>query len=232
MLPSRVTGDEREVDVLIRTRVAGHDVTVAVEATARGRRADTPWVEAMLGKHNNLPTDKLVLVAEGGFSKPAREVAEKAGVVDEDPAYTIVNRLKSIWPKYVSFTPKRARVWVQRPDGQTVWFKAPADLWVFLDGGTELGTLHDYVQAEIQKSWPRIVEDIELANITDNQDESFTLALQPSRVQVDGPSGLWRAVAAATADRRSWRRAWAAARVWSPSMPSMNRTSEPAGTTR
>jgi hypothetical protein len=39
----------------------------------------------MLGKHENLPTDKLVLVAQGGFSKRARHKAESGGAVPVSP---------------------------------------------------------------------------------------------------------------------------------------------------
>lgn len=46
MLVHRVTGEEREVDVVIRSEVAGHEIIISVEATAVGRKADTTWVEA------------------------------------------------------------------------------------------------------------------------------------------------------------------------------------------
>ena len=193
LLRNRVTGGEREVDVVIRSRVATHEVVVAVEATAIGRRADAGWVEKMLGKHQELPIDKLVLVSEAGFSKQARRLAESAGAVplapvdlaEGDPAYTIVNQLKSIWPKTVAFTPQRARVWVRRPNGRVVWFKAPADLWIYLNDGQELGTLHECVMAHINKAWPKIMEDIDLANIAEDRDEFFTLVVRPWRVHVE-----------------------------------------------
>src|SRR5918911_1429637 len=78
LLPHRITGQPREVDVVIRREVAGYEVIVAVEATRR--RGDTPWVESMLQKHAELPTHHLVLIAERGFSRPARELAERKGV--------------------------------------------------------------------------------------------------------------------------------------------------------
>ena len=126
MLTNRLTGEQREVDVVVRTKTAGHEVLVAVEATAGGRKATAPWVEGMIGKHKNLPTDKLVLVCEAGLSRQARRLAEAEGVValtaeelsGDDPAYVVVNQLRSIWPKLISLTPERARIYVRRPAGE------------------------------------------------------------------------------------------------------------------
>jgi hypothetical protein len=72
LLTSRGTGTLREVDVVIRAKQAGHEVIVSVEAMARSRKADRKWVDEMVGKHADLPTSKLVLVSEKGFTKDAR----------------------------------------------------------------------------------------------------------------------------------------------------------------
>jgi hypothetical protein len=72
MLPHRL-GGEREVDVVIRSQMAGHEIIVSVEAAARGRIADVTWVEQLVAKHRYLPTTKLVLVSESGFYNPARK---------------------------------------------------------------------------------------------------------------------------------------------------------------
>ena len=69
MLEDRLTGEEQEVDVVIRGRTGQHETVVSVEATARRRKADVSWVREMVGKHQHLPTNKLVLVSESGFSK-------------------------------------------------------------------------------------------------------------------------------------------------------------------
>lgn len=187
MLRHKVTGEEREVDVVIRSRVARHEVVVAVEATSTRRPADAGWVEKTLGKHRELPTDKLVLVSEAGFTGQARHIAEHAGALplapmdlaEGDPAYKIVNQLKSIWPKTVSLTPERATVSVCRPDGKVVWFKARPDLRIFLDNGQEVATLLECVRVFVMSTWPKIMEDIDLANITEDRDEFFKLVIGP-----------------------------------------------------
>ena len=76
MLVDRVTGEKREVYVLVVATTATYEVTLGIEVVAWGRPADTPWVEKMRAKHENLPTDKLILVSASGFSEPALRKAE------------------------------------------------------------------------------------------------------------------------------------------------------------
>ena len=124
-LPHQVTGSKREVDVVVRTKVSGYEVIVSVEATATGRRADTKWVEALIQKHRNLPTSKLVLVSEAGFTPDAREEAEAEGAIPlapedlaaDDPVQAVVNRLPSLWPKVIKLEPASADALVRKPDG-------------------------------------------------------------------------------------------------------------------
>lgn len=71
MLTDRVTREEREVDILISVSTASYQMNICIEVVSWGRVADTPWIEKMMAKHADLPTDKLVLVSESGFSKPA-----------------------------------------------------------------------------------------------------------------------------------------------------------------
>src|SRR4051794_8414322 len=72
-LPHRDTG-EREVDIVIETKVAGHTFMASVECTKTGRKASVGWVEEMLAKHQGLPTNLLVL-ASTGFTSGAIKVA-------------------------------------------------------------------------------------------------------------------------------------------------------------
>ena len=80
MLPDSVTGGQREVDVLITSQVAGYIVRIAIEVIATNRKADSPWIEKMRAKHDNLPTDKLILVSESGFAKRAEIKAKFYGI--------------------------------------------------------------------------------------------------------------------------------------------------------
>jgi hypothetical protein len=79
MLIDRVTGESREVDIVISVTVAGQPITIGVETIDRSRRATVEWVEQMEGKHRHL-TDKLVLVSRLGFTLPARAKALPHGI--------------------------------------------------------------------------------------------------------------------------------------------------------
>lgn len=80
MLRDKVTGELREVDVLVEVTAASYPVTLGLEVVAWARVADVQWVERMHCKHTHLPTDKLVLVSENGFSKQAIRKAEFLGI--------------------------------------------------------------------------------------------------------------------------------------------------------
>jgi Restriction endonuclease len=197
MLEDRVTGEQREVDVVIRGRAAGHDVAVVVEAAGRGRPATVEWVEQMIGKHANLPTDKLVLVSQSGFTAQARTRAETAGAVvlapsdleEGDPALVVVNRLRSLWPKLVSLTPERIGLSVGRIGDEEPYEAPPsaASIPVLLDDGREVGTLEDVVQAQIGANWDKVAEQIGLRDIADDVDAFFHLEIgTPWTVEVEG----------------------------------------------
>lgn len=75
-LADLVTGQKREVDVVIETIVAGHTIRIGIECRewkrkGRPRPQTIEWVECMYGKHQSLPTDRLVLVSRWGFTSEA-----------------------------------------------------------------------------------------------------------------------------------------------------------------
>lgn len=79
-LRDRVTGLEREVDVVIETQAGPYPFIIGIECRERGRAATIEWVNEAYGKHKNLPTDKLILVAKAGFTPKAAEEAEMLGI--------------------------------------------------------------------------------------------------------------------------------------------------------
>jgi hypothetical protein len=189
-------GDDREVDVTITAHQAVYEVIVSVEANARSRAATVEWVEQMLGKHQSLPTSKLVLVSRAGFSKRARAKAEAGDAVAiapedfaaGDPQYTIVNRLRSIWPKVVSFMPQRTQLIILRPPGpERVRIRdAMPDLLVYDETGQTVGTLAQFVHATLSANWLKIFEQINLVNIDEDKDEFFEMELPDVSIKVDG----------------------------------------------
>ncbi|MGZ6621527.1 MAG: restriction endonuclease [Solirubrobacteraceae bacterium] len=109
MLTNRLTGQQREVDVVLRAKVAGHETVIAIEATSRRGPVTAPRGESMVGKHANPPTDELVLVSESGFTKQARALAEAENVAaitpedisGDDSAAAIMEAFPSLKPKTV-----------------------------------------------------------------------------------------------------------------------------------
>ncbi len=78
-LRDRMTGDEREVDIVIETGIGPYRPIIGAECRGCGRRADIGWVEEMYAKHQNL-TNKLVLVSESGFTTRAIRKAKTLGI--------------------------------------------------------------------------------------------------------------------------------------------------------
>jgi hypothetical protein len=80
LLTDKRTGAQREVDVVVRATVAGHELVLAVECRDRRRPADSSWVEAMRGKHEDLGSSKLILYSSSGFTRPSLLKAEAHGI--------------------------------------------------------------------------------------------------------------------------------------------------------
>ena len=193
-LINRLTERPREVDVVIRSTIAGYETIVSVEATSGKRPADITWVEQVVAKHQNLPTHQLVLVSEAGFSSDALDYADLHGAIAlspkvlgaTDPAGEIVNKLRSIWPKLVALTLERVRIRVKQPADPNVWFLAQPDHVLYLEDGTEVINVLPYLQVHISKKWPEIADQIGLASISEDQDSFFQLELEGPHVKVDG----------------------------------------------
>lgn len=92
MLRDYATGDEREVDIVIETPFKDKTLRVCIECCDRSRKADVEWIEQMWAKHQDLPTDSLVLAARAGYTKGARlkaavhqiEIADYSEVITAD----------------------------------------------------------------------------------------------------------------------------------------------------
>ena len=54
-------GKKREVDICIESNIDGIPLIISTECIESKRLATVEWVERMKGKHDDLPTDVLVL---------------------------------------------------------------------------------------------------------------------------------------------------------------------------
>ena len=74
-LIDRDTGQPREVDVVVESAVGPYRLLLCFECTSGVRPADVGWVEKMHAKHSSLPTNKLFLVSQSGFTAQAEHKA-------------------------------------------------------------------------------------------------------------------------------------------------------------
>jgi len=80
MLNDIRTDSSVEVDIIIETEIFGIELIVGIECTSTKRPATVEWVREMLGKHQDLPIDKTILVSKSGFSKEALKKAALSGI--------------------------------------------------------------------------------------------------------------------------------------------------------
>ena len=145
MLRDAVSDEDREVDVVIEGEFDGEHVVTSIEVIEHKRPATIEWVEGIIAKHRHLPTTKLLLISQSGFSKNAlTKIAKEGGWVEGiEPEFELQDgelRLKELFFDLIQVTPDGMTMSVVRPDGTTAWFKAAADHLVYDAEGNERGT--------------------------------------------------------------------------------------------
>lgn len=107
-LLDRDTQKKREVDVVIEVTSGHHQLKIGLEATSG--KGGTPWVESMIFKHQEGGlSDRLILVAEQGFTQPAMKKARTHGV-----DVVALEEAESLdWTKLVG---KYAELWFAKVD--------------------------------------------------------------------------------------------------------------------
>ncbi len=153
MLPNAVTGDKREVDILIEKKVAGTTLLIAVECIDWKRKADVSWVEKMFAKHADLPTNALILASRNGFTASAEATATARGLAmvsikspSESLAHSVVGKLKEIFLKRGNSNVKTVEITVfNEQTGRNEKFKSFADTEVVRSDGSAYGLMLDLV---------------------------------------------------------------------------------------
>ncbi len=79
MLSDLRTGAKVEVDIVIEATVGEINIVIGIECTARNRPPTVEWVREMIGKHQDLPIDKSILVSKSGFTSEASQKAISHG---------------------------------------------------------------------------------------------------------------------------------------------------------
>lgn len=73
-------GTAGDVDVVVRTEVAGCPARIAIECRDRGRRHHLPWIDAVVDEYAGRGIDKIVLVSRAPFSATAATHAGRKGL--------------------------------------------------------------------------------------------------------------------------------------------------------
>jgi hypothetical protein len=76
-LRDAVLGNEREVDIVIEGNLDGEPIVISIEVREQQRPATLNWVQEMIQKHRNLPTNLLLLVSRSGFSRAALSAIDR-----------------------------------------------------------------------------------------------------------------------------------------------------------
>ena len=97
-LSDKTTGEEREVDIVIETRVGVHPFVIGVECVDQGRPMDSTSVEEIIGTHQDLPLHKTVIVSRSGFYKPAIKKAN----AHEVETFTLAEACAGDWTVIVN----------------------------------------------------------------------------------------------------------------------------------
>jgi len=150
LLRDRATGNDREVDIVISSDLAGRLIRVGIEVTST--RADVGWVDEMIGKHRNLPTDKLVLFSQGGFTDGAQASAEAAGAEIEtlkDPEGAdwprVCGKLTQVYIAFAALTPRTGKATLRSTSDVCPAVGPESELW--MEDGSAAGTFQDLASA-------------------------------------------------------------------------------------
>jgi hypothetical protein len=146
-------GHPREVDICIEDSIAGFPVTINIECCDLTRPATVEWVEQMKGKHDDLPTNLLILFSGSGFTEPAKEKAQTyrkhviaLETLDETSAERLFNGANLLLCKTSAQTATKVVIGLAAGDGlpaKEETFLLPADntIAIFNEFGKEIAGL-------------------------------------------------------------------------------------------
>lgn len=150
MLRDAVLDIEREVDIVIEGKCDGEPMVISVEVIEHGRVATLPWVEQILRKHRDLPTNRLLLVSKSGFSGNAQAAIQReAGRVQAlTPEVIEINGeavVKHLFFDTIDYKPTGCKVHVRNGDERIVVVGIPL-MDVYAEDESLLGPLSYLVQ--------------------------------------------------------------------------------------
>jgi hypothetical protein len=75
-----ISGQEREVDITLRSHVGTTPVLIAIECRDRKIKSDVTWIEQLNTKKRDIQASKMIAVSSSGFSEAAAAVARVYGI--------------------------------------------------------------------------------------------------------------------------------------------------------
>jgi hypothetical protein len=196
MLPDRITGQLREVDIVIEAQASIYPILVGVECVAHARKATVEWVERMWAKHQTLPTNQLVLVSKSGFSHEAHSKARALGIKATDMRSalrmdweSIVRQITEFRYGWVDFHITTCSIIVERDrPGETF----SDDQIVYSAQGTPLGSLDQLLDAILEH--PDFRKKLGLSKSEKGQNELTHTVTFPKNSYIIDASGRHRNV--------------------------------------
>ncbi|WP_061294123.1 hypothetical protein [Herbidospora cretacea] len=145
-LYDRSAGVYREVDVVVEGKFDGEPICIGIEVSERTRPLNLPQVESLIQKHEDLPTDKLLIVSKAGFSAPAlAKIAKHAPTVRALKPKTIEVDGKPVSTKFyveaIGYDPTSCTALARRPDGTGICGEAEPHVPVFDKEGLDKGPM-------------------------------------------------------------------------------------------
>jgi hypothetical protein len=96
-LPDRITGEPREVDILIEQEIGTTSVKIVIECRDRSAIQDTTWIEQLHTKLNDIKINKAIAVSSNGFSQPAQDKAKFYNIEIRTFGEVDTSLIKSWW---------------------------------------------------------------------------------------------------------------------------------------
>ncbi|GAA0393668.1 hypothetical protein Acor_74550 [Acrocarpospora corrugata] len=139
-------GVYREVDIVVEGKFDGEPIRIGIEVSERTRPLALPLVESLIQKHEDLPTDKLLIVSKAGFTAPAlakiakhapkvRALKPEAIEVDGKPVST------KFYVEAIGYDPTSCTALARRPDGTGICGEAELNVPVFDKDGLAKGPI-------------------------------------------------------------------------------------------
>ncbi len=165
-LHDRAANINREVDIVIELQAGEYPVIIGIECQGRGRVADVEWVEQMAVKHATLPTNKLILVSQSGFTPSAHNKAEMYGI----ETMTLSQAVRSDWKGLVGQASILVEKWGIQPkacfavfsenNGQKNRLQVDFDQQLFDREGHDVLIVHEAIEVIIDIQAEDLIKQI------------------------------------------------------------------------